>query len=713
MRVFELLKDPQFSDLELLAGKSGDHNLISAVTVVDTPDGALWLNGGELVITTGFALGDDEKKLLDFLDVLAQHKAAALGIKRNRHISTIYPSALNMANQLNLPLVMIPESYAFADLITPILSRIIDRQHMELTQNSIIHKKFLELAVNDRPVGEILQVLSLIVGIPAAFVDVYFHETHFSDPESPLAQELSTICPSQVTDEILEQYDHYTVTNQSSTFGYMLFPKNSLEKSSNSSAHVAVEQAAITLILRMQVRLSNKYVEERYRATFVEDLLFNNIKGEQEIHNRAHLYGWDLHDGGIVAVVDVNNLKKHFTQKLDSSKNQMLENMVGDIFDLSIREVKHMFTSAIYMRQSDLIAFLITVPPAERRGLCDKLQQVFQRIQGQLSSMTTFTISLGVGCYYENIRDIYRSYSEARTAINLSYALRSFDCILFYEKLGLYRILTPVMNTPETLEYCEKYLEPLEQYDQANGQDLVNTLHEIIMTGWNLKKAANNLYLHYNSMKYRYSRICSIMNLDLNDPNNRTFISIALIVHMMNRSQVPEIKAFSPPLNNPLPPFAAGHTDYRNIHGLYTGAFQCRGTRLHRAAGGIDIIDQQHTPKAFILFCYRECTGQITQTGGGGQLLLRQRIFSSAEQLRLHRDMQAIAQMPCEKLSLIEPAFSQACRMNRNRDNGIHIHAADDIFVTDRHGSTEKRHVFSLIMVFDPDHRVSSRFVVV
>lgn len=546
MRIHDLLNDTGFADLELLGGSTGTGNVITAVTVVDTPDGALWLNGGELVITTGFMLGDDEESLLSFMKVLSQHRVSGLGIKRNRHITRIPDSALRLADMLALPVIAIPETYAFSDIINPVLTRIIDQQYAELSQSNIIHDKFLELAVNDRPVYEILQVLSLIVGIPSAFVDTYFDELYFSDPNGSLAQQLRGTRPDTVTDSFLERYDHYAVANQSSVFGYVLFPKGSLEKSANSSYQVAVEQAGITLILRMQVRISNKYIEERYKSVFVEDLLLNNIKGELEIHNRAQLYNWDFRDGGLVAVVDINNLKKHFSQKLDSSKNRMLEEMAEKVFDLAIREMRQVFRNVKYMRQSDLIAFLISVPAEERKGLEGQLREVFARMQSQLAGMTSFTISVGVGSYYDNIRDIYKSYADARTTINLSYALQWFDCILFYEEMGLYRMLTPILDSKEAKEYCEKYLAPLETYDAENGQELLSTLNEIIQTGWNLKKAAENMYLHYNSMKYRYNRICAIMGLDLSKQANRLMISIALIVHMMNRSQLPDTKRYIP-----------------------------------------------------------------------------------------------------------------------------------------------------------------------
>lgn len=540
MRVNEFLREPAFSDLRLLAGVSGLDNQISTVTVVDTPDGAQWLRGGEFVITTGFMLANNGSSLIDFMRLLSEKKVACLGIKENRHLSNIPDSAISIANEIGLPLVAIPSSYAFADIINPVLTRIIDQQYEDLEQASIIHNRFWDLAVNDCSVSEILRTLSSIVGIESAFLDSHFKQIYFSDETSAFAQELQAVNPENVTGSLLNQYDNYTVANQNEVFGYVVFPKGTLQNSKNKSCKVAVEQAGIILILRMQVRISQKLVAERYKSVFLEDLLLNNIKGEAEIHNRAILYHWDFSNGGIVAVLDINNIKKHFTKKLDTDQNRRLEVIVEKIFNLAIREMKLQFDGVKYMRQSDLIAFLLSVAPEKRSMLRSQLTEVFHSLQEQLKEFTPFTISIGVGNYYENIRNIYKSYSEARTTINLSYALQSFNDILFYVDMGLYQMIAPIMASPTAFQSCERYIRPLEEYDQLYGQEMVNTLHQIILTGWNLKKASENMFLHYNSMKYRYSRICSILDLDLNNQANRLLISIALIAHIMGQNKLPD-----------------------------------------------------------------------------------------------------------------------------------------------------------------------------
>ena len=532
MTISDFLNLPNFSDLNLLAGENGLDRELTNVTVVDTPDGTNWLNGGEFVITTAYML-HEEKDLLEFLQVLHEKQAAGVGIKENRYITTIPEAALKMADELNLPLISVPEAYPFVDIINPVLTQIISQQSLLLTQANKIHKEFLGLAINNNSVPEILKTLSSITRMPCAFIDTHFRNIFFSDDSSSLMRKLQDADIENITSEFLEQYDYYTVANKNEQFGFLLFEKGCLQTQENGNMQTALEYASIVLILHIQVQIANQQMAEKYKASFLEDLLTNNVKTDVEIHNRARLYGWDFTNGGLAAVVDINNIKKYFTDRLDSNTNRMLEEATEIIFRHSIQEMHQTFPQSKYFRQSDLIVFIISMPEESREGLPEQLEQTFRRLQSRLKMVNPFTITLGIGQYYENIRDISKSYSEARVAINLGYSLQWFDRILFYNRLGLYRLLAPVMNSPESEELCIQYIQPLEDYDRKYHGELLPTLQEILQNGWNLKESAAGLYIHYNSIKYRYSKICKVLNLDLADHNNRSLVEIAMKLYLL------------------------------------------------------------------------------------------------------------------------------------------------------------------------------------
>ena len=533
MKIQDMLTDERFADFSMISGAGGINREISTVTVVDTPDGAQWLKGDELVITTAFMLKDDENALLSFLSLLNMKKVSGLCIKTGRYIQEIPKSARRLSDELQLPLILIPAKYSFADIINPVLSQIVNQQAAKLMQANIIHAQFTKLAISDASIPEILTTLTLIIGVPSAYLDMESRKLWYSDPASELAQYLQHIDAASLNERCLEEFDIHITANQNHRFGYLLFQKGTFDTHTDSGFQTAIENAATNIILREQTLISNRQVAEQYKNALVHDLLINNIKSETEIHNRAGIYGWDFRNGGIVAAVDINNIKQKFTEQISTNTNQLLENLTSEIFNISIEEMKKHYPNSYYMKLSDIIAFIVTVEPAERADLRDGMERVFRCIQKRLKNIP-FTITLGVGGYRENISHVHQSYEEARAAINLGYALNWYDRALFYDEMSIYRIMMPILESPDAMSCCKRCLEPLVQYDRENGRYLLDTLRHISRSDWNIKLAAERMFLHPNSVKYRFEQICNLLNMNLRERNDRLLVELALLVDMMS-----------------------------------------------------------------------------------------------------------------------------------------------------------------------------------
>ena len=547
MKIQDVLKDKRFSEFSLLAGLSGVGNAISTVTVIDTPDGAKWLSGGEFVITTAYMLKDDEEALLRFIRTLKARKASALGIKQGRYIENIPDSALALSDDLGLPLLLIPQKFPYADIINPILSELVNQQTNRLIQANLIHTKFTELAVSDASIPDILSAFMSIVGVPTAFFDFETAQIWYSDSESSLAQHLKTERILSHRDIDRARYDLHLIANQNRRFGVLVFEKGVLEREMEEDGgtalirerdpgfKIALENAATNIILREQTIISNRQVAERYKGLLIQDILIHNIKSETEIHNRAEIFGWDFHDGGIVLEVDINNIKQRFKRNFSNNTSKMLEEMSTEIFDISIREILRFYPNAHYVKLSDIIIFVLSIRPKERKQMEKQIAEAFSRIQKSIENIP-FTISFGIGRYYENIEQIYLSYQEAREVIRLSYMFSWFNRILYYEKMDLFRIFLPILDNQEALEACRNCLQPVLDYDRKNGKNMLETLQVVSECDWNLKLAAERMFLHPNSVKYRMEQIGKLIHRNCREHSDRLLIEIAILVQTMAKN---------------------------------------------------------------------------------------------------------------------------------------------------------------------------------
>ena len=540
MTVEELLQLPTIKGLKLISGNLGVHREISTVTVVDTPDGFQWLKGNEVVITTTYALEKTPNAFLDFISKLLSRNISALIVKSDRYIKVIPENAKKLCDEKALPLIYCPAIYEFTDIINPTLSGIISKQAEQLKESSKIHESFLELAINDRSIHQILQTLSTLIQEPTAYVDTVFHKVYFSENVSEDSLYLKGLSYEIILNEYREKYQCIDVVNKEQKFGYIMLLSDRSDRTypdTDSNIYkTAIEYASIVIILRMQIRISNRMIEEKYYSSFVGDLMLNNVKTREEINTRAHLYGWDLDGGGFVAIIDINNIKKYYLRDLDTGTNEKLQKYTDRIFDTSIKCIKQAFPSTIYYSQSDFIAFLITgkLPVSARKTLAD----TFSQIQHSLLNAVPFTISMGVGMYVDDIINIHNSYQQAKQVIQTVYQIQQFNRLFFYDQIGIYRLLFSISSNNEAIEFCDKYIKPLQQYDDQHHANLIETLQSIINCGWNLKLASEKLFLHYNSVKYRFQKICDLLEIDLRDNSRHTEIELALKIYLIQKNQI-------------------------------------------------------------------------------------------------------------------------------------------------------------------------------
>ena len=543
MTVEEMLRIPSLSRLLVVAGHHGLQRTVSMVSVMDAPDIYNWMKGGEFLITSAYPVKDDIQYLSFLIRRLNDAGIAAFGVKLSRFIGYLPPKAIETANELGLPLISIPEEYAFTDIINPVLSRIVDQQTVNLMYSEQIHKDFLDLAVSGEDTEEILRVLHRNIGAPVAFINTCFKELSFSNGHSSLALSLNDMDPELLKKDWLDNkdwldgYDVYQVSSRNASFGYILTEKGVVYSACDNYVRMAVEYAGIILSLHLQSRISNQRIEEKYRDEFISDLLFHNIRSEDEIHNRSRLYGWDFRDGGCVIIADVDDFKCSYLQCANNKGYENFGRALDLVFDIVTRNILCEFENARYYKQSDHIVYIISLPENKRMEMQDKLELAFVRIREQLTAIGQYTVTIGVGRYRANIKDIGSSFNEAQTTVTLGSQLRLSNCVLHYEKMGIYRFLASTANSEDAGALCAQYIQPIVEHDTKYRSELLRTLRTLIHCGWNLKRAARELFIHYNSMKYRRSKLCKLTGSDLSDRDQQLNVEIAYKLYFISHKQ--------------------------------------------------------------------------------------------------------------------------------------------------------------------------------
>jgi purine catabolism regulator len=72
-------------------------------------------------------------------------------------------------------------------------------------------------------------------------------------------------------------------------------------------------------------------------------------------------------------------------------------------------------------------------------------------------------------------------------------------------------------------------VRPLVEYDRERRSDLVRTLQAYFAASANASEAADQMFLHRNSMLYRLARIQDLTGLDLKDPGATLALQLGLL----------------------------------------------------------------------------------------------------------------------------------------------------------------------------------------
>jgi purine catabolism regulator len=90
------------------------------------------------------------------------------------------------------------------------------------------------------------------------------------------------------------------------------------------------------------------------------------------------------------------------------------------------------------------------------------------------------------------------------------------------------RLLEELARSADLASFGE-LVRPLVEHDRERRSDLVRTLQAYFAAGTNASEAADQMFLHRNSMLYRLERIQKLTGLDLKDPDASLALRLGLL----------------------------------------------------------------------------------------------------------------------------------------------------------------------------------------
>ena len=287
----------------------------------------------------------------------------------------------------------------------------------------------------------------------------------------------------------------------------------------------ALEHGSTILALELAKERAAAEVERRLRGDLVEEVLAGGLEAEEaeRIARQAERLGHRLPQRAWVVVLEADDDKTEAAlaargqqDRLDGALNGLVRSRLPGALTL-VRPA-----SAVFLVPDELANDLATV---------EKLAA--QVLAAAAPVMKPGSGSVGIGNIANGVGELARSHIEARQALRLTRRAGSRGRVASYRSLGAFRLLLEVQSPEALRRFVDELLGPLLKYAQSRDTPLLETLEALAAARWIRRGGARQLGIHINSMTYRIERIQALTGLQLDDPETRVAISIALRARAM------------------------------------------------------------------------------------------------------------------------------------------------------------------------------------
>lgn len=171
---------------------------------------------------------------------------------------------------------------------------------------------------------------------------------------------------------------------------------------------------------------------------------------------------------------------------------------------------------------------------------CDTLQSTLSEFRrsvlpqmASLSNNTGIRICIGVSSEFTDLLDLPRALSEAEFSQEIGKKLNPGQLLYSYDAYILYHLLDNIRKAPGVYTIHSEIILKLYEYDQQNSTELLPTFLCLCKYNFNALQAAEEMYLHRNSLYKRMERISSVLGMDFDSVDNLIIFHLAAKLHAL------------------------------------------------------------------------------------------------------------------------------------------------------------------------------------
>jgi carbohydrate diacid regulator len=247
------------------------------------------------------------------------------------------------------------------------------------------------------------------------------------------------------------------------------------------------------------------YKERFDRDNFIKNLLLDNLL-LVDIYNRAKKLHIDTEVRRVVFMVETNREKEgNELEKIRTLFGGKSKDFVTAVDEKNIIVVKEL---------------------AENEGYPD-IAKTADVILGLFHTESGPTVQVAYGTIVEELKDVSRSYKEARMALDVGKIFFEEQDVIAYAQLGIGRLIYQL-----PIPLCKMFIKEIfgDKSPDDFDDEILTTINKFFENSLNVSETSRQLYIHRNTLVYRLDKLQKSTGLDLRVFEDAITFKIALMV---------------------------------------------------------------------------------------------------------------------------------------------------------------------------------------
>jgi purine catabolism regulator len=525
LTVREMLSQDAMRGTRIIAGADGLDRVVRRLNVMTVPNIVRWTKRDEFLLTTGYPLPREPGEFGRLIEQLAANGLAGLGVKLDEYLAEVPADAVQLADRAAFPIVVIPPTSPLDDVLSQTFETIVNRQAAALARRQQIHDAFLRVALTGgglaRLSGELAEILpgaDVMICDQAGYPLAATTRSRTPDPGvldgSGRVPDNWLVAGVHKDAETGTPWAAAVIRAGEMRHGWVLAVGGT--QGLSAAAGVAVEQAALVAALEITRDLAVLAVEQQFASNALHDLVTGTAANLEQALERAVRFGWDLQRPLTVLVA-----RQCGTEHGDDAHPREAAALRAiELWTRAIRDRDPQ--AAVAGFATELVA---VVGAADAAALARK-------IHADMTGSTGRAYSVGVSQAGTGPLDIPRRYEEARVALQVGQRLNGSSAVTNFAGLGLYRLISNVSQA-ELRAFVHDTLGPVLDLPEPTRSELLKSLAVLSATRFNVAESARILHYHYNTMRYRVTKLERMLGAFADDAAATLRIGVALEVLRM------------------------------------------------------------------------------------------------------------------------------------------------------------------------------------